>query len=115
MNEELKREVINILRTMKDGTPDSFQFLIEQRVLYFYAQVLFGVACIVCSYILYRIARAAAIKSEMAKYENDRTMLAIAAIFIGLWSVVAMIRAMICLSYLPEAIAPMGRVLEILK
>lgn len=109
MNEELQKELLSILREIKTGAPGAWQTLVEQRSAYCWA---IAVMCIIISItivIMSVLARKSALKIESS---SDREFA------VGLtWALTlaAFIPFLISMPYIAEGIAPLGKVLEILK
>lgn len=113
MNEELQREIVNILRAMKDGSPDAFKVLVEQRSLYCWGQFAFGVVLTIASAALLLVCVKMAARVMKAAGDGDAYFFA--SLVAGLAGIAGGLAGVIHLSSVSEAIAPLGRVLEILR
>lgn len=117
MNEELQRELVNILRAMKDGSPDAFRVLVEQRSLYCWGQAVLGVLMLVAAYILYLCAKWSAKKLAALPSADDDAAgpLVLSLVVLGIGCIIACGFGVKYIFAIPEAIAPLGRVLEMMR
>lgn len=116
MNEELQRELVSILRAMKDGSPEAFKVLVEQRSLYCWANVAVGLMFVLASVVLALVCAKA---SKRLWYHIDNDIDDATPLLMTLISAGAAVFAFVVgesgLAHLPEALAPLGRVLEVLR
>lgn len=117
MNEELQREIVSILRAMKDGSPDAFKVLVEQRSLYCWSQAILGGLMLVAAFVLYRCARWAAGRVAKLGGPDDEAAgpLVLAVVVLTLGCLIACGCGIGHIFAIPEAIAPLGRVLEVIR
>lgn len=113
MNEELQREIVNILRAMKDGSPDAFRVLVEQRSIYCCGQAIVAAAGFVVGVMVLWLSSKGTCRHYNPAGPTVGTLLGIAGCIVGV--VLTIAGAVHFASFLPEAIAPLGRVLEMMR
>jgi hypothetical protein len=127
VNEELQKELLSILRAMKDGAPVAWQELVAQRSSYC---LTMGVACaaLACAGIAglwfgVRLAlRGGDVPLDYYEYSSIKTMKtsAVLKVAFGLGAALAGAIALgvgvgnACF-FIAEGIAPLGRMLEVLR
>lgn len=112
MNEELTKELLSILRAMKDGAPQAWQSLVEQRSTYC---LTMGWACLVIA--LGGIAAGWAGVSLFRRglrEEKEDPQIAGAAFFL-IFLVSFTISFIQGAEFFAEGLAPLGRVLEAIR
>lgn len=119
MNEDLQRELLEIIRALKAGASPAWQVLVEQRAAYcmaaFWAgMVKVGIALAVLAAAVLTAWRPLVRLSDKAPLGD-----VVRVIVGGLLLLAGLIALASCLTSalerLPEAIAPLGRVLEVLR
>lgn len=114
MNEQLQKELIAILQSMKDGASPAWEILVQQRTnfatTYFIAYLAIALIVGVVSTILMRVGR---------KLEAEASLQEEGHIFFYITSVIGFIGCLSCsiqaITWLPTAIAPLGQVLNVLN
>jgi len=114
MNEELQREIISILRAMKEGSPDAFRVLVEQRSLYCWGQAILGVLILILAIILFRIGKWASGKVALSEREEEGPFIFL-VVMCSIGCIFSFGYGFNLILSIPEALAPLGRVLEIMK
>lgn len=127
MNEELQKELLSILRAMKDGAPHAWQTLVEQRSTYC---LTLGIVCLLIAAAgvfavlrgLRMCRKAAEVPTEYINYSSIKEMTTaatfqmISGIVIGVAGLISVgIGAGEGINNLAEGLAPLGRVLEALR
>lgn len=112
MNDELTKELLSILRAMKDGAPQAWQSLVEQRSTYC---LTMGWACLVIA--LGGIAAGWAgvrLFQRGLREENENRQVAGALCFVIflISFTISFIEGAKCFA---EGLAPLGRVLEAIR
>lgn len=117
MNEELQREIVNILRAMKDGSPDAFKVLVEQRSMYCWSQAILGALMLVGALVLFLCAKWAAKKLAALPSADDEATgpLFLSAVVLSVGCIITCAFGIKHIFAIPEAIAPLGRVLEMMR
>lgn len=116
MNEELQRELVNILRAMKDGSPDAFRVLVEQRSMYCWGQAVLGVLMLVGTFVLFLCAKWAAKKlAPLDSGDEAAGPLFLSTVVLSVGCVITCAFGIKHIFVIPEAIAPLGRVLEVMR
>lgn len=110
MNEELQKEIISILRSMKEGSPEAFNFIVEQRSLYCWSHVALSILLFIGSAIFFFICL-----RFLGKPHKEEIYAHVFTVITGSASFVMFLGGIIHMEYISEAIAPLGRVLEALR
>lgn len=119
MDEDLKQELLSILRELKNGTPEAFQALVDQRVTYLWARVwthgLVGVLCVAlvacCLWRLWKEGKRA--DWDVNAMNPATTILAFGAILV--FGFASFTNLGIAACAIPDAIAPLGHILGMLR
>lgn len=112
MNEELQKELLSILRAMKDGAPHDWQTLVDQRSTYCLTIGGFCVAVVLASLALGIFGRSILLRG-IAKNNEDAVISGIVCLAVSVIAgSVAFFKAM---GMVAEGLAPLGRVLEALR
>lgn len=117
MNEELMREIVSVLRVMKDGSPAAWEALLQQRVAYCWMcavpSLLAAVACAWMASKSWKIA-APELRKDHLLEQSDTPMFGgiIGAILFSAGTILFAVVGVACAA---EAVAPLGRVLEVLR
>ena len=108
MNSDLQKELLSILQSLKDGTPQAFDMLVQQRVLWCWTIVtICAIAAFGSALVSWRFFKAS---SEDGR--SDGEALAIGSVV----AAVAMLAALVIgLANIPDAVAPLGGVLGALR
>jgi hypothetical protein len=120
VNEELHKELLSILRAMKDGAPGTWQALVEQRSAYCMTSAMFSLLLAAVGLVTAIVATGWARRSMQA---IDRNAIGdsreIAMIGQGVFAAIAygFAAGMLVagLSTLTEAMNPLGRMLEAIR
>lgn len=116
MNEEFQRELLSILRAMKDGAPDAWGVLVQQRVTYALVHAaLFLIAAGACAIMVRRCWRMAAPELRKNILQQQEGPLFAGAIFALAFCAGGIACGCLGCSWLAEAVAPLGRVMERLR
>lgn len=115
MNEELQKELLSILRAMKDGAPVAWQELVAQRSSYCLTlgilDTLASVALLFVSWLLSRISRGIAKRqgSDVDDWVPSAALAVLAFALGAYWFFRVSVPA------IAEGIAPLGRMLEVIR
>lgn len=109
MNEELKRELLSLLREIKSVAPGSWQLLVEQRASYCWAVAIMCLIIAIAAAVVGRLMIASARKVEDSIDREFATPIAWA------FCLCAFIPLGISVAYIAEGLAPLGRVLEAIR
>ena len=115
MNEELQKELLAILRAMKDGAPVAWQELVAQRSSYCLTlgilDTLASVALLFVSWQLSRIARRIGKRpgSDPDDWVAPAAFAVVAFVLGAFWFFRVSVPA------IAEGIAPLGRMLEVIR
>lgn len=109
MNEQLQKELLDILRSLKDGASPAWQVLVEQRSAYAWASfaiyALLAVAAVIGCICLALVA----VRWSEKKGSGDEVAAPIvASVALGLMAIIC---APLAANWLPRAVAPLGEVL----
>ena len=110
MSEDLKNEILTLLRELREGTPGTFQMLVDQRALYCGVRglgfLMVAAVLLVNSVVAYRRMKFA------IDDEFPQTLFAVlsCASLLG-----ALVAADAAVALFAEAIAPLGTFVEVLK
>lgn len=112
MNEEFQKELLEILRTIKDGTPETFQMLLDQRITYLWACIGVNAVGAIISGILVWLFLRMFQKSQSDDCVSDQEAKEMISV-IGsiLFAVILLATLVVAITNLPDAIAPLGKVL----
>lgn len=116
MNEEFQKELLAILRAMKDGAPDAFNVLVQQRATYCLTVgcSMLGLALLLLSGGLVAMTRMRGCSFSASDYDGPS-----ARFFLVMVGFMAAIGGLILAGHqvtmLAEGFAPLGRVLEALR
>lgn len=111
MNEQLMKEFVEALRQLRAGAPDAFQFLFEQRTLYLWSSVIVAAVVAVIGLASATFGCRRADKVWDSRKIDDP--LAIGCIVVGALAALGGTAAFAI--NIPEAVAPMGKILGMLK
>jgi len=115
MNEEIQKELLSILRAMKDGAPNAWRELVEQRAAYC---MISGLSWLVINVLLMLVGATMAWRCRKGPFEADCTLTVNAGgVAAGAIMVIIATAALSCavVPMLAEGMAPLGRVLEMLR
>lgn len=109
MNEQLQKELLDILRSLKDGASPAWQVLVEQRSAYAWASfsiyALMAVAAVLGCIWTVRVSLRWAGKPDAG---DELAAPIIASAVLGLMAIIC---APLAANWLPRAVAPLGEVL----
>jgi roadblock/LC7 domain-containing protein len=118
MNEEIQKELLAILRAMKDGAPDAWSVLVDQRASYCLtlgvARALYAVMAAIVFAVAVKWTKAVFSKTYDGLGCPDPVVMGPA--FLALGAAVAFcVNLGFATDNFSEAFAPLGRVLEMLR
>jgi hypothetical protein len=116
MDEDLKNELLQILREMKTGAPGAWQTLVEQRAAYCWATTIQGLAVAVSGIVAASVLLPRFVRRIMHDDEAVFVPAIVGTVITSALSLSAVISGTIAAgTHFPEAMAPLGRVLEMLR
>jgi len=115
MDEELKKELLSILRAMKEGAPGAWQELVAQRSDYCLTLGIANIIVCLIAFICFRIGVSGFKRVHKENITENEVFLAFYGAMTAI-SIIAMITAFANgIPYLAEGLAPLGRILEFIR
>lgn len=126
MNEELQKELLNILRSIKEGSPTAWQALVDQRSDYYIFCGIGNIIFCIFSMILIFLGVKYCLKSAKEPITRDiygikrmtelaNTYSCFGVIFSVAGAIMFFITAPLTISCFAKGVAPLGEVLDILR
>ncbi len=115
MDEELKKELISILRAMKEGAPGAWQELVAQRSTYCLTLGIANLIVCLIAFVCIRIGISGFKRVHKENIAENEIFLALYGIMIGLSTFTILMTLTHAITYLAEGFAPLGRILEFIR
>lgn len=115
MDEELKKELISILRAMKEGAPGAWQELVAQRLAYCLTLGIANLIVCLIAFVCFRLGVSGFKRVHKENIAENEIFLACYAAITAI-SIITMAATLVHgIPYLAEGLAPLGRILEFIR